>query len=98
MKPESGGAPRLGEPLAIEFANTRYAVRGRAKEGLARPEHLAAWLDDNADAFEPGVPAPAPGDLGPAELDRFVRLRDAVRDLAAAAAAGTPVPAGAVGL
>ncbi|MGW1667221.1 CGNR zinc finger domain-containing protein, partial [Streptomyces microflavus] len=45
---DPGGAPLLGEPLPVEFANTRYAVRGVPQEGLAEPEHLAAWLRDIA--------------------------------------------------
>jgi predicted RNA-binding Zn ribbon-like protein len=45
---DTGGAPLLGEPLPVELANTRYAVRGVPHEGLAEPEHLAAWLRDIA--------------------------------------------------
>ncbi|MGC0421984.1 CGNR zinc finger domain-containing protein [Embleya sp. AB8] len=44
----TGGAPLLGEPLPVELTNTRYAVRGVPQEGLAEPEHLAAWLRDIA--------------------------------------------------
>lgn len=79
---ESGGAPSLGEPLAIEFGNTRYAVRGNVREGLAEPEHLAAWLRDYSGAFEPGTADAAIVALVPADLSRFVRLRDAIRSVA----------------
>lgn len=34
----------LGEPLALELANTAYAVRGQPQEGLPDPAHLRAWL------------------------------------------------------
>jgi predicted RNA-binding Zn ribbon-like protein len=80
-EPESGGSPALGEPLAIEFANTTYAVRGVVREGLAKPEHLTRWLRDHTAA-----------DLtvGPAELARFVRLRDAIREIAQAVVDDVP--------
>ncbi|MFG2039770.1 CGNR zinc finger domain-containing protein [Dactylosporangium sp. NPDC048998] len=42
----AGGAPLLGEPAPIEFANTTYAIRGRLCEGLDTTDHLAAWLRD----------------------------------------------------
>ncbi|WP_200827738.1 CGNR zinc finger domain-containing protein [Thermomonospora echinospora] len=77
---ESGGAPTLGEPLAVEFGNTRYAVRGNPQEGLAKPEHLAAWLRDYAGAFVPGAADAAVTALAPDDLGRFLRLRDVVRD------------------
>jgi predicted RNA-binding Zn ribbon-like protein len=79
---ESGGAPTLGEPLAVEFGNTRYAVRGNTREGLAKPEHLAAWLRDYAGAFDPGAADAAIAALAPGDLDRFLRLRDVIRDCA----------------
>ncbi|HEX2315361.1 MAG TPA: ABATE domain-containing protein, partial [Thermomonospora sp.] len=79
---ESGGAPTLGEPLAVEFGNTRYAVRGQVQEGLARPEHVAAWLRDYAGAFGPGAADAAIEALVPADHPRFVRLRDVIRETA----------------
>lgn len=68
---DAGGAPLLGEPLPVELANTRYAVRGVPHEGLAEPEHLAAWLRDIA----PRLTAP-PSDAALLAVD--------ARDLAAA--------------
>ncbi len=70
-----GGSPLLGEPLAIEFANTRYAVRGRFREGIDTPDHLTAWLRDHS-------PAPGPGLLvDAAEVETFRALREAIRGL-----------------
>ncbi|WP_198679373.1 CGNR zinc finger domain-containing protein [Thermomonospora amylolytica] len=85
-----GGAPALGEPLAIEFGNTRYAVRGTPQEGLAEPGHLAAWLRDHADAFDPGVAEAAVAALTPAHLPAFVRLRDTIRACNRAVVDGHP--------
>jgi predicted RNA-binding Zn ribbon-like protein len=92
----SGGAPLLGEPPAIELANTAYAVRGRPQEGLAGREELAAWLRD----VRPRLATRLTDQdlLGADEHDlRAARaLRDAVRALAAAAVHRTPPPHGAV--
>lgn len=83
--PTTTGGP--GEPLAIEFANTRRASRGVPVESLPDPEALAGWLlehlgRDLADR------------LGPADLAGFVALRDAIRDLALAANDREPDPPG----
>lgn len=87
---ESGGSPALGEPLAIEFADTRYAVRGVVQEGLARPEHLGAWLRDHAGAFDAGAGAAAARAVRAGDLARFIRLRDAIRDVARLLVDGKP--------
>jgi predicted RNA-binding Zn ribbon-like protein len=80
----SGGSPLLGEPLAVEFANTRYAVRGRFREGIGTPDHLTAWLRVNC-------PVPGPGLLvGAAEVERFRALRESIRDLCQACVDGRP--------
>ncbi|MQY04185.1 CGNR zinc finger domain-containing protein [Actinomadura macrotermitis] len=83
-------APALGEPLGIEFGNTRYAVRGEVREGLASPALLASWLQDHPiPRADQAVPA-----LTPDDLPRFVALRDAIRALARHAADGTEPAAG----
>lgn len=80
-----GGAPRLGEPLPIELVNTRFQFRGRPRDGLDVPEHLAAWLRD----ARPRLDTPlADHDLlavGQAELAAARALRDCLRALAEAA-------------
>jgi predicted RNA-binding Zn ribbon-like protein len=79
-----GGSPLLGEPLAIEFANTRYAVRGRPREGIGTPDHLTAWLRANS-------PVPGPGlHLGAAEVETFRALRAAIRGLCKACVDARP--------
>ena len=78
------GSPRLGEPLAIEFANTHYAVRGALREGIGTPAHLAAWLRDHS-------PVPGPGvRVGAAEIKTSRALREAIRSLCQACVDARP--------
>ncbi|WP_336213699.1 CGNR zinc finger domain-containing protein [Nonomuraea sp. LPB2021202275-12-8] len=91
-----GGAPILGEPLPIELGNTAYAVRGRLMDGLETIDHLAAWLRD----VRPRLAIrPSDADLLGVTGDdlRLAReLRETIRQLAAAAAAGQDADPGAV--
>ncbi|HEY1175828.1 MAG TPA: ABATE domain-containing protein, partial [Phytomonospora sp.] len=64
-------------PLAIELANTTYAVRGVVQDGLRTREDLTAWLTRLA----PRLPG-APDAVGPADLAAARALRDAIRGLA----------------
>lgn len=73
-----GVAPALGEPLGIEFANTRFMVRGVVQDGLVDAGSLTAWLQFHAD--ECGTV----GALTRHDLERFVSLRNCIRDIAAA--------------
>ncbi|GAA2630524.1 ABATE domain-containing protein [Actinomadura fulvescens] len=91
MKPEEieeNAAPALGEPLGVEFGNTRYAVRGDVREGLSGAGPLAGWLRAHAAAFGDGLAEAAVRELAETELGRFVALRDAIRDLARRAVHG----------
>ncbi|WTX00399.1 ABATE domain-containing protein [Streptomycetaceae bacterium NBC_01309] len=86
-KAEGSGAPALGEPLAVEFGNTRFAVRGTrggVHDALTIPESLAAWLTEHADAFPDGVAEAALAGLRPADAPRFAALRDAIRTVSRA--------------
>lgn len=86
-KPDGSGAPALGEPLAVEFGNTLYAVRGTRggiHDALTTPQSLAAWLGEHEDAFPEGVAHAALVGLRPEDAPRFRELRDAVRDIARA--------------
>ncbi|SEL64712.1 CGNR zinc finger domain-containing protein [Streptacidiphilus jiangxiensis] len=75
------------EPLAVEFANTLYAVRGRQRDGIATPDQLAAWLSEHAAALGAGEDEPLTvAQPTTAEVADFVALRDAVRGLIRAAA------------
>lgn len=87
----SGGAPQLGEPLAIEFANTYYAVRGRHHEGIGTPTHLVTWLLDNAGPLRLDVDRSELADrIGAAEVTAFRTLRAAIRGIAQAVTDGQP--------
>jgi predicted RNA-binding Zn ribbon-like protein len=80
-----GGAPRLGEPLAIEFANTHYAVRGQPREGIGTPAHLVGWLRDNAGALGFAADdAELTGRIDSADVAEFRALRTAIRAIARA--------------
>lgn len=73
-----GGSPRLGETPAVEFGNTRYAVRGRVREGIGTPTHLRAWLAGQAGALNADASAL---DIGQTDVGTFLNLRAAVREL-----------------
>jgi predicted RNA-binding Zn ribbon-like protein len=75
-----------GEPLAIEFANTRRMARGTPVDLLSGPEAVAEWMA--------GVGFDLA--LGEDDVAAFVRLRDAIREIAAALDAGEPEPGDAV--
>jgi predicted RNA-binding Zn ribbon-like protein len=74
-----------GEPLAIDFANTRRASRGVPGETLPDTAALAAWLLES-------LGRDLTDQLGPTRLAAFIALRDAVRDLALAANDQAPDP------
>ncbi len=83
-------APMLGEPLPLEFANTRFAHRGHEHEGLREPADLAAWLRQVRDRLPASLPDRDLDAVGPEELAAARALRDALRTLFTAATAGTP--------
>ncbi|MFE3198135.1 CGNR zinc finger domain-containing protein [Embleya sp. NPDC055664] len=89
---DPGGAPLLGEPLPVELANTRYAVRGTPHEGLAEPAHLAAWLRDMAPRLGNPPSEAALLAVDAHDLARALDLRDCVGALLTAAMTDT-VPA-----
>lgn len=80
----------LGEPLAIDLANTVMVVsKGESVDLLAEPEDLRRWLDGERERL---------GDcrFAVAHLDEVRGLRDAVRSLLEASARGQALPAGAL--
>ncbi|MFI1382764.1 CGNR zinc finger domain-containing protein [Embleya sp. NPDC020886] len=85
----TGGAPLLGEPLPVELANTRYAVRGVPHEGLAEPEHLAAWLRDIAPRLAGPPSEAALLAVDAADLAAVLDLRECVAALLRAAMTDT---------
>lgn len=90
-----GGAPRRGQRLAIEFANTVYAVRGRPQEGIGTVEHLAAWLRDHADQLTASEEADLLRLTMP-DVEVFMALREAVRTVCAAVVDREPAAATAL--
>ncbi|GIG66620.1 CGNR zinc finger domain-containing protein [Phytomonospora endophytica] len=64
-------------PLAIELANTTYAVRGVVQDGLRTREDLTAWLA----RLSPRLPG-GHSDVGDGDLTAARALRDAIRGLA----------------
>ena len=81
--------PALGEPLAIEFANTLFTDGGRPFDALTTQAALTRWLDANAERID----APLPRRLGAGDLERARELRAIVRALLAKAVDGDPPPA-----
>jgi predicted RNA-binding Zn ribbon-like protein len=67
------------DPLvAMHFANSRYAVRGRPQETIGTAENLSAWLRDHALVHNVNI----------RHVDIFVELRDAIRAVFQACADG----------
>jgi predicted RNA-binding Zn ribbon-like protein len=79
----------LGEPLAVDFANTVRRRGGDYTELLATGADLRAWAGHEA----PRVPGPTEYGAD-ARLDEVRELRDAIFALLLAAANREPAPAG----
>ena len=90
----------MPEPLAVEFANTWYAVRGKEREGVGTPAELARWLREHglptdADAYtytDLDEDADADTDIDETAVRHFLTLRNAIRSLLHAAAERAPLP------
>jgi predicted RNA-binding Zn ribbon-like protein len=83
--------PVLGEPLPVELANTRFLERGRERDGLESRDDLADWLARVGERLPLAEHDRAA--LEPADLAAARELRDALRTLLEAAAAGRPLDA-----
>ncbi|MFH5822949.1 CGNR zinc finger domain-containing protein [Georgenia sp. AZ-5] len=81
--PYVGGAPLLADAVALDLANTHYAVRGRPREGLGSPADVAAWAREIAPRL-PGVDVAGLPHLAVEDRDveRFLELRASVRAIA----------------
>lgn len=80
----------LGEPLAIDLANTVMVVReGQAVDLLQGPEDLRRWLEAERGRL-------GECEFGVAHIERIRALRDAVRSLLSASAQGATPPADAL--
>jgi predicted RNA-binding Zn ribbon-like protein len=84
--------PALGEPLAIELANTLFTDSGRPFDALTTPAALTRWLQTNAERIDP----PPPRKLGAGDLERARELRVIIRALLATVVDGDPPPAATV--
>ena len=84
--------PALGEPLAIEFANTLFTDSGRPLDALTTPAGLTRWLEINAERID----APLPRRVGAGDLERALELRTIIRALLAKAVDGDSPPAATV--
>lgn len=80
----------MPEPLAVEFANTRYAVRGKEREGVGTPPELARWLGEHG--LPAGADAGADAHLDEKAVRDFLTLRDAIRSLLRSTTEGEPLP------
>jgi len=80
----------MTEPLAVEFANTWYAVRGKEREGVGTPAELARWLREHG--LPTGVDSEAHADIGEQAVRDFLTLRNTIRSLLHATAEGEPLP------
>lgn len=80
----------LGEPLAIDLANTVMVVReGQSVDLLATPEDLERWLEAERSRLGECL-------FAVAHLEEVHALRDAVRSLLLASAQGEAPPAAAL--
>ncbi|MEU4702991.1 CGNR zinc finger domain-containing protein [Nonomuraea dietziae] len=81
-------APLLGEPLPVELMNTVWADRDGVHDALDEPAAALTWLRAVAPSLDhvslSDLDAPPPSDLDQLTR-RLVRLRDALRRLAAEA-------------
>ncbi|GGM03516.1 CGNR zinc finger domain-containing protein [Dactylosporangium sucinum] len=92
----AGGAPLLGEPPPIEFANTTFAIRGRLREGLDTTGHLAAWLRDMRTRLAVALTDDDLDGLTGDDLAAAHDLRTTIRAVADAIVHGRAPDAGAV--
>ena len=80
----------LGEPLAIDLANTIMVVReGQSIDLLATPDDLRLWLDTEQERLGDST-------FAVAHLEEIQELRDAVRALLLARAEGERLPTDAL--
>lgn len=75
------GAPLLGEPLPVEFANTIFRSRDGHGDGLRSPEHLAGWLTEARPRLDTPLSDQDLLAIGSRELTAGRELRDSLRAL-----------------
>ncbi|MGW5970817.1 CGNR zinc finger domain-containing protein [Streptomyces sp. NPDC055186] len=87
------GLPLTGEPLPLELVNTTYirgGVRGRLIDVLEKPADLDLWVRLHLDLLDeaPRALLAGAGPADSAQLDRFLRVRAALRELLRARTSG----------
>ncbi len=73
--------PLNGEPLALEFLNTVFPLRGALRDGLNTPGKLAWWLRSCRPKFTTPLQDAVLDRIDPADVRCFVTLRDTARRL-----------------
>lgn len=85
----AGGAPILGEGLALDLMNTFYAARGKPAEGIRSAEDATAWVQRLAERLAAaGAPSAAEASLDGDHLSTLIGLRKAMRGIGGALVAG----------
>jgi predicted RNA-binding Zn ribbon-like protein len=77
--------PILGEPLAVEFANTWYESSEESFDFLVAPEWIAAWFERMSDR----IPGRVPRRLAVGDITALLAVRDATREILRAATVRT---------
>ncbi len=81
---EADDLPVLGEPLAVEVANTLYEGEGETFDILGCGAHASLWWSEVSEEL------PLAGAFGGSDLGDLRLLRDAVAELLRAAHEGSP--------
>jgi predicted RNA-binding Zn ribbon-like protein len=85
MPDDDAGA---AHPLSVEFANTRYMVRGQLRDGIDTPQRLLSWLAEHAETLGPaGMDAELGDEIEAHGVGDFLSLRETIRSLFAQASA-----------
>ncbi|MFJ8209510.1 CGNR zinc finger domain-containing protein [Streptomyces sp. NPDC096033] len=87
------GMPLVGESLALDLVNTTFingGLRGVLVDALATPADLDRWLTNRAGDFSAALRPRLSEPATRAHFERFLELRGALREVAAAHTAGRP--------
>jgi predicted RNA-binding Zn ribbon-like protein len=76
--------PLLGGPLPLELVNTSYVERGRPRDGLRTPAHLADWLRRIRARLDMPLTDDDLTTIDDAQLEAARDLRECIRALAMA--------------
>jgi predicted RNA-binding Zn ribbon-like protein len=88
----SGGAPVIGDSLALDLVNTLYTPRGHLRDGIASDADLAGWLE----AVRPRLGSARVGAVATGDVNRFHDLRGTIRSLVESVSSGRPLDSASV--